>query len=341
MGGGLDDDHKPPTITPQSTADKEPPTCIQDGITDTVWYQAKVNISGGSAGKGLPPPDPPSMTTDDSSNAHHHTSTIDEPEGAELDSRTRMSFAKMQTSQSLRDQCLLVDADFETVRKSVDDDHFPLGDDFPPGEDKDEYAAQGADALSQRSLLMLTVPEEGMPSSEPASSSSSTTSAAGRRTSMVAFADAVEGGDRTSPVRHRSVNIVEPTTPGSYRSNSTSTVKVVVPSSSAGGSTGHGKKNVAVADSKSPKRLRNEVRGAATTGTMGTGTGKRTGSPGSGFASDAVDSGTNNPMIQQALAPLDSPKPTASGSGYGGRSKSQTKETASALGLYGSPGRTW
>ena len=40
-----------------------------------------------------------------------------------------MCFAKMQTPQSLRDQCLLTDIDFVTVRDGPDDDEWLLNDD--------------------------------------------------------------------------------------------------------------------------------------------------------------------------------------------------------------------
>ena len=55
----LSEDMGVPLIKPCPANDTTPPRCIEDEITDTLWFHVKVSTSGGPAGKGPPPPDPP------------------------------------------------------------------------------------------------------------------------------------------------------------------------------------------------------------------------------------------------------------------------------------------
>jgi hypothetical protein len=132
-----------------ATEDATPPACVHDEITDTLWFAPKVSNSGGAPGKGPPPPDPPSLASEESGS---YTSIVDEPE-LDADGRTKMSFAKMQTPQALRDSCMLTDADFEMVRDGEEDDEWiDAGDDgdmSPMGPRESSFAPPAAN-MTQR-----------------------------------------------------------------------------------------------------------------------------------------------------------------------------------------------
>ena len=55
----LSEDMGVPLLQPCPVNDSTPPRCIEDEITDTLWFHVKVSTSGGPAGKGPPPPEPP------------------------------------------------------------------------------------------------------------------------------------------------------------------------------------------------------------------------------------------------------------------------------------------
>ena len=293
----LKDELGAPAMAPLSTEDKAAPACVDDAITDCVWYEAKECVSGGPAGSGPPPPEPPRMDSE----ASTETSVIDEPETAELDSRTKMSFAKMQTSQSLRDQCLLTDTDFETVRDGAADDLWV-----------DTDANSAAE----------TAPEPQQSPSAPPRSPSDTARAGAlseRRLWPDTASTAADAGG------------------GGLISSKTLVVSV---DDDGGGSGGYVASSAAapLTDAKSPRRLRNEVqrgskKSAAADGTASTGGHTAT------TAATAATADVPVSPIQQPLAKLEGPRPTAPGSGYGKQPPRGKKESAAALGLYASPGR--
>jgi hypothetical protein len=56
-----------PYIIEPILGDKQPPDCINDEVTGALWFEQKVVIAGGAAGKGPDSPEPPSMSVDGSS----------------------------------------------------------------------------------------------------------------------------------------------------------------------------------------------------------------------------------------------------------------------------------
>jgi len=290
----LKDELGTPAIAALSTEDKEAPACINDEITDCVWYEVKTCVPGGPAGAGPPPPEPPRMNSE----ASTETSAIDEPETAELDSRTKMSFAKMQTSQSLRDQCLLTDTDFETVRDGAADDIW-VDADAPA-------AAEAAPSVSPSA-----------PQLSPSGGASAGLLGGRLWPDPATNPDASSGGEGGG---------------GGL------TVEVNDGEAPAAGATAAASSAAALPDAKSPRRLRNEVnrgskKAASVDGTASTGGNTAT----TITAATAAAVGPVSP-IQQPLAKLDGPRPTAPGSGYG-KFHRDKKESAQALGLYASPGR--
>ena len=63
----ITEDLHPPTIAPPAMHDAVAPGCIKRAVTDVFWFEQKVLVIGGPAGKGPEPPGPPPVDQDDSS----------------------------------------------------------------------------------------------------------------------------------------------------------------------------------------------------------------------------------------------------------------------------------
>lgn len=136
-----------PVFSPPTLKDLTPPECISDPLTEALWYETKVVVAGGAAGKGPDSPEPPSMSVDGSS---QYPSMMEEQDSGESEGKTKMAFAKMQTPQSLRESYLLTDADFETIREGEDQSVADVGLDPEVGE---ESNGDDVPRLTSRSSL--------------------------------------------------------------------------------------------------------------------------------------------------------------------------------------------
>jgi hypothetical protein len=63
----ITEDLNPPTIAPPAMHDAVAPDCVKRAVTDVFWFEQKVLVIGGPAGKGPEPPGPPPVDQDDSS----------------------------------------------------------------------------------------------------------------------------------------------------------------------------------------------------------------------------------------------------------------------------------
>ena len=115
----INEDFDRPVILAPKVTDDAAPSCAHQALTDTMWHEERMLVTGGPAGKGPDPPLPPNVDHDDPS---EYIAQMDAPEGAEADAKTKMAFAKMQAPQGLRDACTLTDADFENIRDDRSDD---------------------------------------------------------------------------------------------------------------------------------------------------------------------------------------------------------------------------
>ena len=63
----INEDLETPTIIPPAHKDDNIPECVKHEITDVLWFEEKMLVTGGPAGKGPDPPEPPPVDQDDSS----------------------------------------------------------------------------------------------------------------------------------------------------------------------------------------------------------------------------------------------------------------------------------
>ena len=63
----ISEDLSPPNIAAPTMHDPTPPECIKHALSDVFWFEQKVLVTGGPAGKGPEPPGPPPVDQDDSS----------------------------------------------------------------------------------------------------------------------------------------------------------------------------------------------------------------------------------------------------------------------------------
>ncbi|KAJ1422636.1 armadillo-type protein [Ochromonadaceae sp. CCMP2298] len=106
------DEFLPPDVHPQKHRQIPPPACasdISETPTEAQWFEKVKVTNGGAAGKGPEPPEPPAMTIDGSS---EYPNMAEELDAGEIEGKTKMSFAKMQVPQVVRDAHLLSDTDF-------------------------------------------------------------------------------------------------------------------------------------------------------------------------------------------------------------------------------------
>jgi hypothetical protein len=103
-----------------------PPSCreeVQSLQSETQlapgrWFAKVIVTKGGAAGKGPDAPEPPQMATDGSA---EYPPMLEELDGAEVEGRTKMAFAKMQVPATMRDLYLLGDSDFISFGKEADE----------------------------------------------------------------------------------------------------------------------------------------------------------------------------------------------------------------------------
>mmetsp|Transcript_1033 Transcript_1033/g.1708 ORF Transcript_1033/g.1708 Transcript_1033/m.1708 type:complete len:1654 (-) Transcript_1033:97-5058(-) len=101
-----------PDVHPQVERNLPAPACqaeISENPTEAQWFEKVKVTNGGAAGKGPEPPEPPAMTIDGSS---EYPNMAEELDSGEVEGKTKMSFAKMQVPQAVRDMHLLSDTDF-------------------------------------------------------------------------------------------------------------------------------------------------------------------------------------------------------------------------------------
>lgn len=114
---------------------------ITSGIATTPWKMILEIWKGDAAGRGPPAPEPPTMITESSVD---HPSTVDDLDSGENEStRTKMSFAKMQTPYELRDSYGFDDRDFEIHEEEViPDDNDDASEEYEDDPDFQEHSNQ-------------------------------------------------------------------------------------------------------------------------------------------------------------------------------------------------------
>lgn len=111
-----DDTYDPPTIIKMDIKQNGLPkssdgiSLAKQAVSPNPWYMHAAAVTGDFAVRPPPPPQPPAMASESSGD---HPSMVDDLDAGESEGRTKMSFAKMQTPQELRESYVFDDHDFD------------------------------------------------------------------------------------------------------------------------------------------------------------------------------------------------------------------------------------
>ena len=109
----------PPTIIPVDAKAFKAPLCTRENIQVEIYVEKHTVQKCGDVGKGPKPPEPPIIGFE---GAKDIPNIMDEIESGDTnDGRTLMTFAKMHVPQALRENYLMVDADFELHKDDESD----------------------------------------------------------------------------------------------------------------------------------------------------------------------------------------------------------------------------
>lgn len=138
-----DDEYDPPTILKLAVIKSETPKAIDSvplsefEVASQAWVKDTPAVTGDFATRGPPPPEPPRMVSESTGN---YPSMVDDLDAGDMEGRTKMAFAKMQTPAELRESYVFDDADFDAQQDddegnvSSGDNSERLGGDSPGNE---------------------------------------------------------------------------------------------------------------------------------------------------------------------------------------------------------------
>lgn len=86
-------------------------------VASSAWVKITPSITGDFASRGPAPPEPPRMVSESTGN---YPSMVDDLDAGDMEGRTKMAFAKMQTPTELRESYVFDDADFEAQQEDDD-----------------------------------------------------------------------------------------------------------------------------------------------------------------------------------------------------------------------------
>jgi hypothetical protein len=165
-------------------------------VSSHPWYMHAAAVTGDFAVRPPPPPQPPAMASESSGD---HPSMVDDLDAGESEGRTKMSFAKMQTPQELRESYVFDDHDFDVHEEN----------------DVIEVASSGDDAGS-----LENSPIGGLPDSQEVTL---TKESGDESTNKVEFVEnrtsGIAGPSGASPNKHRRAPQLAPVSPTSASSS--------------------------------------------------------------------------------------------------------------------------
>ena len=106
----INEDLEIPTVNPPIHKDEHVPDCVKHEISDVLWFEEKMLVTGGPAGKGPDPPEPPPVDQDDSSQytRYHPLSIPPHPKIACVKTHTLLVPCQYPTYQHLIVQYIII-----------------------------------------------------------------------------------------------------------------------------------------------------------------------------------------------------------------------------------------
>jgi hypothetical protein len=160
-----DDEYDPPAILKLQVNKSEIPKSVDSTplvnfeVPSHPWIKSTPAVTGDFATKGPSPPEPPTMVSESTGN---YPSMVDDLDAGDMEGRTKMAFAKMQTPAELRESYVFDDTDFDAQQD--DEGNLSSEGNSPRLDMPDSPGKEGGDAGMNSFEIQL---EQDMPLLKP------------------------------------------------------------------------------------------------------------------------------------------------------------------------------